>query len=321
MKSATELRSLFENQLRPALQSLEGKRKKLMFKYIGFYSGIVISAAFILIFTKYSKFAFFGGLLGILTFVVLLMITKSKKATYRHEFKQSVVKTILQSINPEWNYKPNGRILGTDYRRSRLFNTSYDRYQGDDLVWGTIEKTDFQISELHTEYKTETTDSKGNSHTEWHTIFKGLFAHAEFNKEIEGKTIVLPDTTENLFGIFGDTLQSLSGRGKLIKLENVEFENMFVVYGSSQIESRYILTPTMMEAMLRIRKTYNGYVYFSFIGSRVYVALYNKKDMFEPRIFGSGVRFEDVLLMNEQFRTIQTIVRELNLNTRIWTKQ
>jgi hypothetical protein len=51
------------------------------------------------------------------------------------------------------------------------------------------------------------------------------------------------------------------------------------------------------------------------------VALYNKKDLFEPRIFGSGVRFEDVLLMNEQFRTVQMIVRELNLNTRIWTKQ
>ena len=292
-----------------------------MFKYIAFYSGIVASAASVWILTKYSDIAFFGGLLGILTFGVLLIITKSEKAAYRHAFKQDVVKIILQSINPEWNYKPDGRISEADYRRSRLFNTGYDRYQGDDLVWGTIEKTDFQISELHTEYKTETTDSKGNSHTEWHTIFRGLFAHAEFNKEIEGKTIVLPDTTDNLFGVFSDTLQSFSERGKLVKMENVEFEKMFVVYGSSQIESRYVLTPTMMEAMLQIRKKHNGYVYFSFIGSRVYVALYNKKDLFEPRIFGSGVRFEDVLLMNEQFRTIQMIVRELNLNTRIWTKQ
>ncbi len=292
-----------------------------MFKYIGFWFGVTASVACIWILTKYSDLFFYGGIIGILLFGILLLLTNNEKAVYRHEYKQRVVKAILHLINPKWSYRPNGHVSETDYRRSGLFTTSYDRYKGDDLVSGTIEKTDFQISELHTEYKTETTDSKGNSHTEWHTIFKGLFAHVEFNKKIEGKTIVLPDTTENLFGIFGDTLQSLSGRGKLIKLENVEFESMFVVYGSSQIESRYILTPTMMEAMLHIRKTYNGYVYFSFIGSQVYVALYNKKDMFEPRIFGSGVRFEDVLLMSEQFRTIQTIVRELNLNTRIWTKQ
>lgn len=321
MKSTTELRTLFENQLKPSLQSLEGKRKKLMFKYIGFYSGIIISFASVWILTKYSDFAFYGGLTGILTFVILLLITRSEKSDYRREYKQRVVKAILHLINPEWSYQPDNCISEKDYRKSELFTTSYDRYNGDDLVFGTIEKTDFQISELHTEYKRTTSSGKGNRHTEWHTIFKGLLAHAEFNKEIGGKTIVLPDTAEKLFGFFGQKIQSLSGRGKLIKMENVEFEKLFVVYGSSQIESRYVLTPTMMESLINIRNKFNRYVYFSFIGSKVYVALYYSKDMFEPRIFETGVRFEDMQRMSEQFRTIQTIIRELKLNTRIWTKQ
>ena len=44
------------------------------------------------------------------------------------------------------------------------------------------------------------------------------------------------------------------------------------------------------------------------------------KDLFEPRILKSGVRFEDMEQMNEQFNLIQTLIHEMNLNTRIWTK-
>ena len=201
-----------------------------------------------------------------------------------------------------------------------MFPKSVDRYKGDDLVSGVIEKTDFRVSELHTEYRSESTDSDGNRKTTWHTIFKGLFAHIDFNKEIKGETLVLPDTAEKLFGSFGKKLQSMSSRGKLIKLENVEFEKLFVVYGSDQIEARYILTPTMMEAMVNIVKRYSKEVFFSFIGSRVYFAIGFKDDLFEPRIFKSGVRFKDMQKMNEQFGIIQNIIHEMNLNTRIWTK-
>jgi len=76
----------------------------------------------------------------------------------------------------------------------------------------------------------------------------------------------------------------------------------------------------MMESLVKIKKKYNRYVYFSFIGSRVYMALYYKKDMFEPRIFKSGISFNLMAQMNEQFGAIETLIRELNLNTRIWTK-
>ncbi len=45
--------------------------------------------------------------------------------------------------------------------------------------------------------------------------------------------------------------------GELIKLENPEFEKIFSVYGSSQQEARYVLTPTMMEAIVNVYKTCN----------------------------------------------------------------
>jgi hypothetical protein len=183
-----------------------------------------------------------------------------------------------------------------------------------------IDKTDFKCSELHTQYKTVTHDKDGKTKETWHTVFKGLFFHADFNKEIKGKTYIEPDTAERLFGKFGQSLQT-SPKGKLVKLENPEFEKIFAVYATDQTEARYILTPTIMEALVTIYKKYKRKMHLSFIGSRVYVAMSFSQDLFEPKIFKSGVKFDDVEFMYNLFLMNATIIQELNLNTRIWTKE
>ncbi len=323
MKTTENLQEKYETELKPNLESLEKQRKNLKRYYI-FVIGIVI--ALLVIFLGLKNFPVLSSLTllsipGILAIVFLVYKIYTGQKQYRSEFKEKVVRKIVELINKNWDYEPNGHIAHGQYQTSSLFPKRVDRYQGDDLVTGVIEKTDFRISELKTEYKTETTDSKGNRKTTWHTIFKGLFAHIDFNKNIKGETLVLPDTAEKWFGSFGKKLQKMSGRGKLIKMENVEFEKEFVVYGSDQIEARYVLTPKMMEAILSLTKQFGKNVYFSFTGSRVYFAMGFKKDLFEPRIFKTGVQFEDMRQMNEQFNVIQIIIHEMNLNTRIWTKE
>lgn len=319
MKSSKELNNLYETRLKPTLQTLEEQRKSVLYKYLTFSLGIVLSIGASLLLIDYFPPIVFIAIVLILVFLFLIYNVSKEQKVYRSLFKQNVVREIVYLINPEWNYNSEGKISSMNYQSSGLFEQSWDRYKGDDMVTGEIEKVDFQFSELHTEYKTVTTHD-GKRQEEWHTIFKGLFAHADFNKEINGRTLVLPDTAEKLFGKWGQNLQKDSSKGKLIKMENPEFEKLFVVYGSDQIESRYILTPTMMEAMVNIRKKYNKNMYFSFIGSRVYIAMSFSQDLFEPRLFRSGVRFEDMENMNQQFSLIEIIIHEMNLNSRIWTK-
>jgi len=316
MKSTEELRELYESQLKPALEAIEGQRKSILIKYIISIGGALGAFAVAFFFSEKYVFVFYLSIAAILGLgaYMFFVVTKEKKA-YREMYKQNVVKQIVHLINPDWNYDPNGRISSSNYRNSELFNRSWDKYEGDDLVSGAIDKTDFRFSELHTQYKTITTDSEGKREEEWHTIFKGLFAHADFNKEIKGRTFVLPERASKQIKEVGAT-----GRTKLVKLENPEFEKIFKVYSTDQIESRYILTPTMMESIVNIHKKYKKRVYFSFIGSRVYVAMSFNKDLFEPRLLKSGVRFEDMEQMNDNFSLIQVIINEMNLNTRIWTK-
>lgn len=61
-------------------------------------------------------------------------------------------------------------------------------------------------------------------------------------------------------------------------------------------------------------------MHFSFIGERVHCAVSFSKGLFEPRVSKSGVKFSDVEEMYCLFSLIEIIIHEMNLNTRIWTK-
>jgi hypothetical protein len=326
-----ELKSLYENELKAKLDGLESLRKSVAQRILVGITYIVLPIILgggLFIFAERSNDESLQSLIKVLPFIVialiitgivLLVLNMKKKNEYRNRYKNEVVREVVKAIDPEWNYAPDGHISQNEYHSSDLFRQQFDRYIGDDLISGTIEKTDFRCSELHTEYKEVTRDKDGKRQERWVTIFKGLFFHADFNKEIRAQTYLQPDTSERLLGKFGQKLQ-FSTKGKLVKLENPEFEKIFAVFSTDQTEARYILTPAIMEALVNIYKMYKRNMHLSFIGSRVFVAMSFNKDLFEPKIFSSGVKYEDVEFMYNLFMVNATIIHELNLNTRIWTK-
>ncbi|MHC4648718.1 MAG: DUF3137 domain-containing protein, partial [Planctomycetota bacterium] len=106
-----------------------------------------------------------------------------------------------------------------------------------------------------------------------------------------------------------------------IKLEDPEFERHFAVYGNDQIQARYILSTSLMARIVDFKKKTNRKIYLSFVGSRVFVAVSYSKNLFEPRLFRTILDFE---LVQEYFEDLQLaigIVDDLNLNTRIWSKE
>jgi hypothetical protein len=323
MVSENELKALYESQLKGRLATLEAVRKSILYKFlfaILLLAGLAAVNFGLISLSPHVAVIVMAVLVSVAILGYFTYKTSQQKKKYRESFKSGVVAEVVKLINPEWQYDYNSCIPEDSYWQSGLFPHRYDRYQGDDFVSGRIDKTDFQFSELHTEYKQVTYGSKGQRHEQWITIFRGLFMHADFNKYFSGTTFVLPDTAERLLGAFGQSLQKLSSRGELVKLENPEFEKLFVVYSSDQIESRYILTPAIMEAMVHLHQRFDGDIYFSFVGTRVYFAKGFSTALFEPNIFRSGVNFADVKEMFDLFGMISVLVQELNLNTRIWTK-
>ncbi|MDD3463131.1 MAG: DUF3137 domain-containing protein [Sulfurospirillaceae bacterium] len=252
--------------------------------------------------------------LGTLVFGFLY---RNEVAGFKSLFKDQIIEKIVHFIDDSLRYDKNGFISEGEYTKSMLFTKSYDRYRGDDLVSGMLDKTSIKFSDIHTEYETKDKDGK----THWHTIFQGLFFIADFHKDFNGKTVVLPDFAQRVFGGIGSWMQSLGkSKGELVKMDDPEFEKEFVVYGE-QIESHYILSHSMMERILNFKKKTHKNVYISFIDSKIYVAVDYRKELFEPVIYKSLLEFGQIKGYFEMMEMFVGIVEEFRLNTRVWSKE
>jgi hypothetical protein len=318
VKTLEELKEFYTNELSVDLRQLEQKRKQVMqntmvaigvltiFGLIGF--GVMVS--------KGAPRIVFGIVLCSVVGIGGIAFACIAKG-YKREFKQRIIGRIVRFLDPGLSYQTDGLIDKHTFKGSKLFTHCIDRYKGEDLVRGRADKTDIVFSELHAEYKTGS-----GKDTHWHTIFKGLFFIADFNKHFRGQTVVLPDTAEKLFGGLGKMLQSWNvGRADLIKLEDPEFEQEFVVYADDQIEARYILSTSLMRRILDFKRKTGTKIYLSFTGSKVYVAVPMTKNMFEPKYFSSVSDFSPILDYYNDLAFAAGIVDDLNLNTRIWTKE
>ncbi|MCJ7766350.1 MAG: DUF3137 domain-containing protein, partial [Thiovulaceae bacterium] len=158
--------------------------------------------------------------------------------------------------------------------------------------------------------------------TSWQTTFQGLFIVAEFNKHFKGNTVVLPDTAESTFGSFiGNWIQSNNyTRSDLIKMDDPSFEKEFVVYGTNQIEAHYILTHAMMERLVQLRKRAGEKVSVSFHGTHIYIAIDYREDLFEPKLFSSLLDYRGTMAYIQTLHLATSIIKELKLNERLWSK-
>jgi len=215
-------------------------------------------------------------------------------------------------------YVPGSGISEGMFVAADLFSRP-DRYHSEDLFQGMIGKTSIMFSEVHAEEKHTSTDSKGRRKTTWSTIFKGVFLIADFHKEFRSPVSVMPDFAERSLGWFGKKLQKLGG--SLQRLENPEFEKLFVVRGADPLETRYLLTPRMQECLVELHQRVGQGVCIGFRASNVVLALPNSVNLFEADSkVPAADRNQLEGLLFDLWNCVR-IVEDLDLNTRIWTKE
>jgi hypothetical protein len=308
MKPVNDFRLFYEKELKPRLAELETERVGIANK-IKLYGGIGLAISLLIL-------AFYGPL-GLVAWVVgmYFFYTHHAKA-FREKYKHQIIRTMVTAEG--LNYEHNSHISRHDYDKSKLFLQSINRYYGDDYVSGEVGKTNIRFSELLTQYERSNGKEKNTT-----TIFRGLFFIADFNKHFKGETIVLPDVAEKAFGGFGSFLQGLNvNRPQLVKLEDVEFEKQFVVYGTDQVEARYILSPALMQRILQFKVKAKANLLISFIDSHVFLAIPLTKNLFEaPPLLKTVDNYQQLAEYQTYIDLCVSVVETLDLNTRIWTKE
>ncbi len=319
MKTLDDLKRFYDTTLMPDILVLEQQRRGLVRK-IGTAAIVALclgGLAFVLMAGNMSQVGPAVMIPVILCLIVGGGVCSLLMRGYVSEFKTTVIEKIVHFIDDSLSYEPRSCIDKSTFMLSKIFTTKPNRYKGDDFVSGKVGETQIQFSELHAEY-----ESGSGKDRHRYTVFRGIFFIADFNKHFVGQTIVLPDTAEKLFGRLGQKLQSLNVfRGELIRLEDPEFESQFVVYGSDQVEARYILSTSLMARITDFKEKTGKKIYLSFIGSMVFVAVPYTSDLFEPKLFTTLLDFGPIRRYYEDLQLAIGIVDDLNLNTRIWSKE
>jgi len=323
MRSTDEFLLFYEQTLKPQLEELDSMRKKYIYSSLRFIlSTFGLIVLFIVLLSRPWIPSFVKWGVGICSLALLIYLLYKYYKTNKNNnflalFKGQVIKPIVKFISTDLDYYPKRKISESLYHKSRLFLKDTDRFGGDDLIEGKIDKTYFHFSELHTQYKT--TGSKGETH--WHDIFKGIFFIADFNKDFEGSTVLLPNQIGGGFSFF-KKIFGLNRKEKLVELADPEFTDNFTCYSTDDIKARYILTPALMQRLNHFQRKYpNNRVSLSFVDGQIFVAISYKHDLFEASYFKSVIDYDRIQSYFDDIRLVVEVVDDLNLNNRIWTKE
>lgn len=321
MKTLSELTDFYYKVLYTPLQRLEKERGELRHRIV---TVGVLFTLFTLIVASFIFNASNGNIdflmfLGFAYVVVGGIIYKMLTKDYTKEFKEKIILPLIQEIDSNLNYLPMLHVSQKLFRDSKIFTSDIDRFNGNDLVRGILDGVNIEFSDIHAQKRHKNSKGKDN----YSTIFQGLFIVADFHKHFKGTTVILPDTAQSTFGdLIGGWLQSKNiSREELVKMDNSEFEREFVVYGSDQVEARYILSHTLMDKLLHFKKRSNHPIYISFIGGYIHMAIEYNKDLFEPSVFRSLLDYKIAMEYVQTLHLCLSIIDELKLNQKLWSKQ
>lgn len=322
----TGLRSGFETYyssvLKPKFADAEIQRKKYLCFFIvaivaGFIvvPGIVI-ALFMSALTQGSSSFPYQSVkdlpLGTIFFgiLILLVIVSTPILIYKKKSKARVMPEFIKYFG-DFSYHYQSYIDDDTLIQSKLFK-DYNHHTGDDFFIGSYKDVQMIISE---EKLTRiSTNNEGRAHT-W-LVFKGIAISLAMNKNFNGQTVVFKD-----WGIFNalHKLENLGSGLKKISLEDSIFEKEFEVYGTDQLEARYLLTTAFMERMLKVRDAYKANkIEFSFFNNNLLIAIESYKDMFESTsLFHSTTERKRIDETFEQFASVMGIIDILKLDKRL----
>ncbi len=238
--------------------------------------------------------------------------------------KQQVVGPMLRRFGDNLNYRPKRGLSESNIGHSGLFHFR-TAVQGKDFLQGQYGRTAFVCSYLEIHELGRPSNSPvwmkktlGYNRREG---FNGWMIIADGHKHFKGRTLVFPDKLEKHLG--GWLSKRLSGMRfsnlQPVDLEDPDFEREFEVYTSDQVEARYLLTPDMMERLLKLKSKLRTEIKVAFNRGTVYIAIegIESLDVDLHRPLKAGWEKSKV---DARWSLICAVIDGLGLNERLWSK-
>lgn len=217
---------------------------------------------------------FFIFFVNLIAFVITCLISKKQNA-YKLEFKQLIIKKLIDNFYDNLEYYPLKEMPERIYEKPN-YNEYYNEYYSEDYFEGQIKnKYYIDMAEVFTEHVETHTDSEGNTHTTRTTIFHGLFAKVTSEKSITSELRIVQDK----IGKYNKNR---------LNMDSSEFEKYFDVITDNKIIAMQLLTADVMEEMIEFENKTNMKYDIVVKENEIYLR-FHCGDMFEPQSVRKGI--------------------------------
>lgn len=222
------------------------------------------------------------------------------KRQYAAAYKSDILPQIARLFG-DFTYEVRGKIPMDAMKPSKVVpgHTSYD---SEDLFTGQYKGVDISFSEIKLKKK----QNKSNK-----TVFDGLAVLlTQGTKRFHGHTILTRDQ-----GKIGGWFKTATSNMKRADLVDPEFEKLFDVFTTDQVEARYLIDPAIIENLKALYSEYGGKeMMAAFYDDHVLILISSDANHFEPAdITIPATNEENLLTMKREIEDILAIVERLSL--------
>lgn len=226
--------------------------------------------------------------------------------------RQAVVNSLKAQMNSEL-----ARTLGISYSASATFGDEFDlayrfdllpvytRKTCEDLWEGELAGSRFRL------YEATLIERRGSGKDARDvTVFKGVILKVHFAREFHGTTLV--ERQKMRLALFGDTQTKDGIRLERVKMVDPRFEKAFDVYGTDQVEARYLVHPAYCERLIALEERFDGKKLQALFHKGDVIVTVESDDLFESGSLNPARDRELLARTIDQLRAMAEMITTLN---------
>lgn len=271
-----DFESFYTGIILPSLHELENKQVSVQnWRKFTLFTGIGAPVCFMLNYLKVfpSGIILAGGML-LMCFTGALFWGRHNEK-FVEDFKEKVIRQIINYIAPAAVYKPMTFISKKEYKASGLYRRRFTHFDGDDFWQCVYNGVAFHCSEI---------DSWREDMTGKENIFKGLFFIADISTFFSGATYIWPKGQAQLSSSLADDEYRLFPIPHVhkVNVNHEAFSRYFSVYTTNTTEASLIMSYQMPDHMMAIKEKLKKDISFSFVKGKCYIAIPFEENLLEP---------------------------------------
>ena len=258
------------------------------------------------------KYIFFAVL--ILAFFIDFITGVKAHEKYRAYYKNHYIDAMIKSAIPDGKYQPDQGLPSAMISKTGLIMMG-NVYQSEDLITGTYNNVEFQRADVV--IRDQTTDSEG--HTQTTTYFQGRWMVFESNKYFEADLQII----QKGFGYAQKRTSFLvkeKYRRHAIETEDMAFNKKFKCLCQNDQEAFYLLTPVMMQGLMKLAAESDGKIMVGFVNNVIHVAIKSHKDSLEPPLF-RRVSNKHIGEIQREIHAVTSFVEEMRIDNKIYMQK